>query len=317
MTLPKRLTALLIALILVLAPACAYAAGSIAVQQETSLTLTCKSGETTLSGVSFALYRVASVAESGELTPTEAFSQFDVMIRGENDDAWRELATTLEGYVQRDALVPAATQVSDADGIARFTGLETGLYLVLGKRLTLNGYYYDPMPFLILLPALDAENNVWIYDVEADVKFSVAPVPVYPSWDELRVIKAWDDEGHEDQRPQSITIQLLRDGEVYDTVVLSAENGWRYSWSKLDAGHRWSVTEDIPDGYTVTVRREGDAFVVTNTYSGKMPGKPTDSGGKLPQTGQLWWPVPLLLASGLLLVVLGLIRRRGADHAKQ
>lgn len=36
-----------------------------------------------------------------------------------------------------------------------------------------------------------------------------------------------------------------------------------------------------------------------------IPGVPI-----LPQTGQLWWPVPLLLAGGLLLVVLGLSRRR-------
>ena len=32
----------------------------------------------------------------------------------------------------------------------------------------------------------------------------------------------------------------------------------------------------------------------------------------LPQTGQLWWPVPLLAASGMMLLLLGLIwNRRG------
>ena len=29
------------------------------------------------------------------------------------------------------------------------------------------------------------------------------------------------------------------------------------------------------------------------------------SGGKLPQTGQLWWPVPVLAGAGLVLVVVG------------
>lgn len=44
------------------------------------------------------------------------------------------------------------------------------------------------------------------------------------------------------------------------------------------------------------------------------PTEPTNggsSGGKLPQTGQLWWPVPVLTAAGLLCIVAGLLRRRG------
>lgn len=38
------------------------------------------------------------------------------------------------------------------------------------------------------------------------------------------------------------------------------------------------------------------------------------SGGKLPQTGQLWWPVPVLLILGIAFILIGLIRRRGACH---
>lgn len=36
-------------------------------------------------------------------------------------------------------------------------------------------------------------------------------------------------------------------------------------------------------------------------------------GGKLPQTGQLWWPVPVLVCAGLGSVVVGLIRRREGE----
>ena len=35
-------------------------------------------------------------------------------------------------------------------------------------------------------------------------------------------------------------------------------------------------------------------------------------GGKLPQTGQLWWPVPVLVCRGLGCIAVGLVRRRGA-----
>jgi len=44
---------------------------------------------------------------------------------------------------------------------------------------------------------------------------------------------------------------------------------------------------------------------VKNTYKGTTPTPPS-----LPQTGQLWWPVPVLAAAGLFCLVLGLLRRR-------
>lgn len=41
------------------------------------------------------------------------------------------------------------------------------------------------------------------------------------------------------------------------------------------------------------------------------PTKPHTPGGKkLPQTGQLWWPVPVLTCGGLGCIVVGLLRRR-------
>ena len=68
---------------------------------------------------------------------------------------------------------------------------------------------------------------------------------------------------------------------------------------------------NVPAGYTVTVTQEGTLFVVTNTYPGKTP-------PKLPQTGLLWWPVPLLACAGLALVLAGAgARRRGrGSHEK-
>ena len=44
------------------------------------------------------------------------------------------------------------------------------------------------------------------------------------------------------------------------------------------------------------------------------PTAPPSSGGgkKLPQTGQLWWPVPVLACAGLGCIAVGLFRRREA-----
>ena len=42
----------------------------------------------------------------------------------------------------------------------------------------------------------------------------------------------------------------------------------------------------------------------------EAPSSDTPSGNRLAQTGQLWWPVPLLICAGLACIVLGLLRRR-------
>lgn len=68
-------------------------------------------------------------------------------------------------------------------------------------------------------------------------------------------------------RPASITVNLLRDGEVYDTVTLSARNGWYASWSNLDDESSWTVEEvNVPEGYTSTISGRS-AFTITNTFT--------------------------------------------------
>ena len=51
----------------------------------------------------------------------------------------------------------------------------------------------------------------------------------------------------------------------------------------------------------------------TRPTTGPATNPTTSPGGKkLPQTGQLWWPVPVLACGGLGCIVVGLIRKRRA-----
>ena len=124
------------------------------------------------------------------------------------------------------------------------------------------------------------------------------------------VQKRWSDTGYENKRPASVTAELLKNGEVYDTVRLDADGGWQYTWEELpryDAEGKkisWTLREVSVKGYTSSVTQTGDIFVLINTYDKT----------KLPQTGQLWWPVPLLAAAGLGLICVGLSMRKREEN---
>ena len=80
----------------------------------------------------------------------------------------------------------------------------------------------------------------------------------------LTVRKVWVDDG--DGRPDSVTVQLLRDGEGYDEVELSQSNNWAYTWDRLDDDYSWSVIEvDVPSDYEVTYTTKGNTTTITNT----------------------------------------------------
>lgn len=121
-----------------------------------------------------------------------------------------------------------------------------------------------------------------------------------------RVYKLWDDKGYENSRPASVTVQLLRNGKVYDTVSLTADSDWMHEWDELPRYDKdgkeisWTVKENAVSGYTADIRQSGVNFTITNSIA----------KAKLPQTGSLWWPVPVLAAAGLVFLALGMLRRR-------
>ena len=257
---------------------------------------------------------ISTVDGCGELTVNDRYREFadDLDIRGKNDEAWRQMAQVLAREISLDTnLKPSCSAVTDADGVAKFADIPMGLYLIMGSGVEKDGYVYSTTPFFVMLPEQDMSSNTWNYRVVANAKPGREPVKA-----DFEVIKVWKDDCHKDQRPQSITINLICDGEVFDTIALPHNGAWSYTWKDLESNHQWTVTEKKEDGYQdPDVQQEGTTFIVTNPCDKPtiptQPGKPS-----LPQTGQLWWPVPVLIAAGLLFVVIGLIRRRGVADEK-
>lgn len=308
------------------------AAGDIDPDRDVKLTISYQDGNTPLAGAEFRIYLVATLDENGKLAVTDTFNQFHVDIRGDNDAAWKDLASTLEGYVLRDNIAPEDSGKTDENGYLVFPEdgkkLTQGLYLVLGQRHTQGKYRYDASPFMVMLPLQNVSQNEWSYEVDVSPKYDSTKIPDTPAAITRKVLKVWDDGGRKQSRPAEVTVQLLRDGKVYDTVKLNADNNWRYKWSDLDDSYTWKVVEKECKGYTARVERDGITFVITNTAASggskslgssdssdssgtsEPSGVTTSTESRLPQTGQLWWPVPMLLMMGLLFIVIGLIRRR-------
>lgn len=286
------------------------AAGLIDLNQPATLTISYQDGDQPIVGAQFGVFQIATVDAYGELTALEPYAHLDVQIRGENDEAWKNLTAQAELEILTNQIAPDSQGVTDEQGLLTFAGLPHGLYLVMGLRHTQNGMIYETESFLVMLPGMDLENNVWNYDVVANTKHSSRPDT--EGTVSRKVLKVWEDEGYENLRPTQIEVMLLRDGEIYETVIITPDEdgNWSYTWENLDADYAWTVVEKVIEGYIPEIDQEGITFVITNRY-GKTPPSPP-SPPDLPQTGQLWWPVPALLFLGLALVVIGLIRRRGA-----
>lgn len=273
-------------------------------QQDCALRIRYFYEEQPLVGAEFLVYRVGGADVYGELYLDGNFAGYPVDMTMEDMAA---LAEILYGYAMLDE-IPAEYQVAiDETGEAEITGMPQGVYLVIGLKHSDEVHDYLTQPQLVILPAWNAEG-VWTHETTLHPKGSVEIRPV-----KLKVLKQWEDQGNEHKRPQSITVTLLRDGAVYDTVELTAENNWRHTWEELPGGSLWTVVEDVPEGYTVSYTQEGITYLIVNTCDDPPP--PTEpEEPELPDTGLLWWPVPLLGVLGLALVVLGLMDRRGERY---
>lgn len=103
----------------------------------------------------------------------------------------------------------------------------------------------------------------WIFHVEAYNE------------SQLSVRKVWSD-GNANHKSDSVTVNLLKDGRVEKSQVLNAENGWAYTFDRLQEGHTWTVEEaDVPDGYTVSYSTVGTMTTITNTRKETPPTPPT------------------------------------------
>ena len=91
---------------------------------------------------------------------------------------------------------------------------------------------------------------------------------------DLTVRKAWNDANDAQKlRPQSVTVDVTRNGQTITTLTLNAANRWTQTLTQLpmfdDNGEAYDydvVENDVPEGYTASVVTRGTTFTVINTH---------------------------------------------------
>ncbi|MGN0613513.1 MAG: Cna B-type domain-containing protein [Porcipelethomonas sp.] len=288
-----------------------------------SLLVECRCGDAILSSMKWDLYRIADITDNNGYELSGDFSDYPVTLNNLSTSQTIAAAETLEAYAQVDGVSPIMTLITDCTGNAEFENLEYGVYLLSGTPMTMGGKYYLPTPSIVVLSddnEIGSDNIHWTYNVSALPKLKVLAEAdrIYSFSGTVKV--QWQNDRKE-TRPDSVDITLLRDGEPFKTVTVDESCGWSYTWENMSSKYKWTVIEgDIPANYTVSVEQravnistddpndhdvefliinKGD-YVETQPPVMTYAPKPT-----LPQTGQLWWPVPVLSASGMIVFTAG------------
>jgi len=272
-----------------------------------------------LENLEIAAYRVANVQAGGYFGVLPQFSAYPVNVNNvKSQTEWKNIAETLAGYIAADDLAPYSVYGTDENGIVVMDYMENGLYLILAAYGEKDGTVYAFENFFTILPS--RIGGGWNYDIEA-----VPKKEKYNGYLEYRVTKLWQDSENPSARPQSVEIDILRDGVLAETQILNAENNWTYCWQDIDGKGVWTVAErNVPQNYTVTVSKNENVLSVVNRYEKPQPPekpdkpdnptpppeKPADS---MPDTGDIsnsgiYFAV--MCVSGLVLVILGILTGR-------
>lgn len=86
------------------------------------------------------------------------------------------------------------------------------------------------------------------------------------------VKKTWEMYGHdESEKPNSVQVQLYEDGQLYQTVDLTKDNGWTYTWDALPASGTYTAKELTEGNWVNRVENYDEATGTINIYNSMKP----------------------------------------------
>ncbi|MBR3630141.1 MAG: hypothetical protein IKN55_06685 [Oscillospiraceae bacterium] len=355
-----------------------------AADAEGTLTLWCVKDEDIVDGMQWRIYRVGHRVKD-DYVFEGAFQGYRATLGDKTKPMldWDAKTVTDAGETLKyktivDKIPSRDEGKTDKSGAVTFSGLEDGLYLVWGDWLAKGNTVYIPSAIFFEVQGEDAAV------LNAYPKIIVSTL----SEEEVNysVRKIWkNDESQPWNRSVTITVDRYCDGVFVDSVTLSEENDWTFSWKDTES-HDWFVYERIiPANYTVAYEENHKQYLIVNTYEPEKDSSSTDTQTtqvtddihtdvqttvatedqstetnvtvststdaaqhttdangttvrstdetrtttttttstptgtvteeKAPQTGQLWWPVPILTGGGIVLLGLGMrLSKRDDDE---
>ena len=180
-------------------------------------------------------------------------------------------------YIEREnASICVGTYAVDENGMLVVTDLLPGNYKLV-ETIAPAGYSLLETP--ISFTVNDSETaEITLADEIAGVELvdgvlTVKNTPAPSDSTSVKVDKVWVDKNDQDGiRPDSITINLLANGEQIDSAVLNEANGWQHIFADLEKFFNgeeivYTIVEEAVEGYTsVITGNSNDGFVVTNTH---------------------------------------------------
>lgn len=240
-------------------------AATAATTAEGSLIVTYQYQEAALNNADINLYRLADWSAKGGYTPTGDFANHtaypvDWDILNADQQTLRDFANTMAGYIAVNKPAAENTLKTDSAGAATFNQLKDGLYLAVVAPYQGNVLTCQTAAMLVALPNVHKNvDDQRALSIEPKADCAVPPTTT------ISVNKVWKDKD-QSKRPESVTMNLLQDGKIYDSIMLSNANDWKYTWKGLQAKHEYTVVEaNVPGNYTALVDRENNDYTVTNT----------------------------------------------------
>lgn len=254
-----------------------------------SVTLVSPTTDQPVAGTELSVYYVASVNIDTEgnlrYVTNDAFDDSGISLEDP------ELISQLDVFVTEHK-VTSEKIVTDARGTAVCRNLPLGLYFVKQNGMAVGESFCAP--FVVTLP-FQTEQGL-MYDVDASPKTDVVHLV------SVTVKKIWNTD-KSTATANSVTVQLLRHGELVKTATLNEQNNWQVTYDNLTESDGYSIKEvNVPKGFTATYTQKGYVFTVTNTST-------------LAQTGQIIWPIPVLATAGLFFLMMGLVILRKSERS--
>lgn len=258
------------------------------------ITLSEKTDNEKIEGAEILLYKVADAKSENHNLVFEYIDELKSCNASLNDLETKSKSEDIEKCINEN--INSLKQITDVNGTVKYNDLDLGLYLV--KQNNIVKGYSKIDSFLVMIPKIT--DNKWIYDIKSTPKTDIIRVI------DINVKKVWNtstsNTNDSIKLPRSIEVELLLNDKVIDTVKLSKDNNWSYTWEDLAKSEEYTIKEiNVPKGYTPSYQKDNNTFIVTNTST-------------LVQTGQMLWIVMLLIITGITFIIISIIYDRKTNE---